>query len=87
MQQTRGDSDECNDAIRVGDKRGAGPSHQFHRGERLTADYKHRHYVVDDWRSHRLSAPPRGYHWVQAGGDYVLVAIATGIIVQLLLNN
>jgi Ni/Co efflux regulator RcnB len=29
---------------------------------------------------------PRGYHWVQAG-DYVLVAIATGIIVQLLLNN
>jgi Ni/Co efflux regulator RcnB len=43
--------------------------------------------VVDDWRAHHLSAPPRGYHWVQTGADYVLVAIATGIILQLLLNN
>jgi len=69
------------------DKRGAGPAHQFHRGERLPIEYHNRYYVVDDWRGHRLNAPPRGYHWVQAGGDYVLVAIATGIIVQLLLNN
>ncbi len=69
------------------DQRGAGPGYQLHRGERLPVEYRHRHYVVDDWRGHHLSAPPRGYHWVQAGGDYVLVAIATGIIVQLLLNN
>ena len=69
------------------DARGAGPNFQFHRGQRLPAEYHHRHYVIDDWRGHHLSAPPRGYHWVQAGGDYVLVAIATGIIVQLLLNN
>ena len=34
-----------------------------------------------------MSAPPRGYHWVQTGGDYVLAAIATGLIVQILLNN
>jgi len=69
------------------DERGAGPYHQLHRGERLPVEYRHRHYVVDDWRGHNLSAPPRGYHWVQTGGDYVLVAIATGIILQLLLNN
>jgi Ni/Co efflux regulator RcnB len=43
--------------------------------------------VVEDWRGHRLSAPPRGYHWVQTGADYVLVAIATGVILQLLLSN
>jgi Ni/Co efflux regulator RcnB len=43
--------------------------------------------VVDDWRGHHLSAPPRGYHWVQMGGDYVLVAIATGVILQPLLNH
>ena len=43
--------------------------------------------IVNDWRGHRLSAPPRGYHWVQTGGDYVRVAIATGIIVQILLNQ
>jgi Ni/Co efflux regulator RcnB len=67
--------------------RGAGPNHQFYRGERLPAEYRHRQYVVEDWRGHHLSAPPRGYHWVQTGGDYVLVAIATGIILQLFLNN
>ena len=33
------------------------------------------------------AAPPRGYHWVQNGPDYVLVAIATGIIAQILLNH
>lgn len=69
------------------DERGAGPDHAFHKGQRLPIEYRSRSYVVDDWRGHRLSAPPRGYHWVQTGGDYVLVAITTGIILQLLLNN
>ena len=69
------------------DERGAGPNHSFYRGARLPTEYRTRQYVVDDWRGHRLSAPPRGYHWVQTGGDYVLVAIATGIILQLLLSN
>lgn len=66
---------------------GAGPQHNFYRGDRLPGEYRHRNYVVNDWRGHRLSAPPRGYHWVQAGGDYVLVAIATGVILQILLNQ
>jgi Ni/Co efflux regulator RcnB len=69
------------------DERGAGPNHDFRRGERLPVYYRHSQYVVDDWRGYHLSAPPRGYHWIQTGGDYVLVAIATGVIVQLLLNN
>ena len=69
------------------DERGAGPNHDFRRGQRLPMEYRHRQYVVDDWRGHHLSAPPRGYHWVQTGGDYVLVAITTGVILQLLLNN
>src|SRR6185369_8182182 len=68
-------------------ERGAGPDHRFYRGDRLPMEYRGRSYVVNDWRGHRLSAPPRGYHWVQTGGDYVLVAIGTGIILQLLLNN
>jgi Ni/Co efflux regulator RcnB len=68
-------------------ERGAGPDHHYYRGDRLPVEYRGRSYVVEDWRGHRLSAPPRGYHWVQVGGDYVLVAIATGVILQLLLNN
>jgi Ni/Co efflux regulator RcnB len=69
------------------DERGAGPGHSFYRGQRLPAEYRHRQYVVEDWRGHNLSAPPRGYHWVQTGADYVLVAIATGVILNLLLSR
>jgi Ni/Co efflux regulator RcnB len=65
--------------------RGAGPSHAYRRGDRLPTYYRSRIYVVDDWRGHRLSSPPRGYHWVQSGGDYLLVAVATGVILQLIL--
>jgi Ni/Co efflux regulator RcnB len=67
--------------------RGAGPSHSWYRGDRLPPEYRGRYYVVDDWRGHHLSAPPRGYHWVQAGNDYVLAAIATGVIAAILLNQ
>ena len=72
---------------RAHDKRGAGPNNSWHRGDRMPAQYRSHQYVVDDWRGHRLSAPPRGYHWVQNGGDYILVAIATGVILQLLISN
>ncbi|MBP6405225.1 MAG: RcnB family protein [Ramlibacter sp.] len=67
--------------------RGAGPDHNYYRGGRMPPQYRTSEYVVSDWRGHHLSAPPRGYHWVQSGGDYVLVAIATGIILQLLLSQ
>lgn len=69
------------------DERGAGPNQSFHRGGRLPPEYRTRQYVVNDWRGHHLSAPPRGYHWVQNGSDYLLVAITTGVILQLLLSN
>ena len=67
--------------------RGAGPRHDMMRGQRISSEYRGNQYVVDDWRGHHLSAPPRGQHWVQTGGDYVLVAVATGIIAQVLLGN
>jgi Ni/Co efflux regulator RcnB len=67
--------------------RAAGPDRGWRRGDRLPAEYRHRQYVVDDWRGHHLRAPPRGYHWVQRGGDYILVAIASGVILELLLNH
>jgi Ni/Co efflux regulator RcnB len=69
------------------DERGAGPNHAFYRGQRLPPEYRKRQYVVNDWRDQHLNAPPRGYHWVRTGNDYVLAAIATGVILQLLLNN
>jgi Ni/Co efflux regulator RcnB len=70
-----------------GSNRGAGPEHAYYRGNRLPPQYRTYQYVVEDWRGHGLYTPPRGYHWVQTGGDYVLVAIATGIILELLLSR
>lgn len=69
------------------DERGAGPEHRWRRGEILPPQYRNNSYVVDNWRAHNLRQPPRGYEWVQSGGDYVLVGIATGLIVDLLLNQ
>jgi Ni/Co efflux regulator RcnB len=89
--QNRGRNDRNDYAPRVQDShngpRGAGPRHDMRKGNRLSSDYRGNQYVVNDWRGHRLSAPPRGTHWVQAGSDYVLVGIASGIIAQVLLNN
>ncbi|WP_426174325.1 RcnB family protein [Massilia sp. TWR1-2-2] len=35
-------------------------------GAYLAQEYRGSRYVVNDWRGRHLSAPPRGYHWVQA---------------------
>lgn len=66
---------------------GAGPDHNFYRGGRLPPQYRSHQYVVNDWRGHHLNAPPRGYQWVQTGADYVLVAIVSGVIAQILLSH
>lgn len=68
-------------------RRGAGPDHRWMQGGRVPPQYRTQHYVVNNWRGHHLQAPPRGYHWVQYGGDYMLVAIASGVIAQLVLGG
>lgn len=67
--------------------RGAGPDHNWHKGDRIPDSYRDKRYEVTDWRAHHLSAPPAGYHWVNVNGDFVLAAVATGVIADLLLNN
>lgn len=66
---------------------GAGPQHNWVQGSRVPPQYRSHHYVVNDWRAHGLRQPPRGKQWVQYGGDYLLVAIATGVISQLILGR
>ena len=60
---------------------------EWRRGGYLPHEYRNHQYVVDDWRGHRLSRPPRGYQWVQVGNDYVLAAVASGLIANLILNH
>lgn len=66
--------------------RGAGPNHNLYRGGKLPPAWRGKHYVVDDWRGHRLSRPSRGQRWVQAGSDYLLVSNSSGLIAQIVLR-
>ena len=68
-------------------ERGAGPNHSWHKGDRIPASYRDKRYEVSDWKAHNLRQPPSGYHWVNVNGDFVLAAVATGVIADLLLNN
>jgi Ni/Co efflux regulator RcnB len=52
---------------------------KWNRGQSLPAAYRGRNNYVD-WRAHHLRQPPGGYQWVQVDGQYVLVAVATGLI-------
>lgn len=61
--------------------RGAGPEQDLRIGQHLSRNYRNDSYYVNDWRSHRLLAPPAGYRWYQVGGDYVLVN-PSGVIAQ-----
>jgi Ni/Co efflux regulator RcnB len=71
------------DARRYADARGP----QLHRGDRLPVALRQHQDVVANWRGHHLAAPPAGYQWFQVGTDYVLAAIATGVIANLILGS
>ena len=60
---------------------------EFRRGGYIPRDFRNRQYVVNDYRAYHLSPPPRGQQWVQVGGDYVLIAVATGLIANIILHH
>jgi len=59
--------------------------HSYNRGERIERDDWSRGQPVD-YRAHHLRRPPRGYEWREVNGQYVLAAVATGVILSILLN-
>jgi Ni/Co efflux regulator RcnB len=60
----------------------------YKTGGRLPSNYRGNRYVVNDWRGNRLPPPRRGYHWVRSdNGDFVMVAITTGIIASIIAAN
>lgn len=50
----------------------------YRRGERLAPD--HRGTRVADYRKHHLNTPQRGHEWRRVDNNYVLIAVATGLI-------
>lgn len=65
-----------------------GGQRYYYVGDRLPYDDWRGMRVVNDWPVYSLSAPPYGYQWVQADtGEFLLVALATGLIASLLLSR
>ena len=64
------------------------PVHPHYRHTRWVRGHRYHGptYVVDNYGYYRLRPPPRGYHWVRADNDFLLVAITTGIILDLALR-
>jgi Ni/Co efflux regulator RcnB len=40
-----------------------------------------------DYRHYHLNEPPRGYEWREVDGNYVLAAVATGIIASVIVAS
>lgn len=79
--EARQDLREANrDLSRAQDRRAM---RRWRQGERLDRRYGG-YTVVNDWRARRLPAPRRGYHWVRSGDDYVLAAVAGGLIASVI---
>ena len=57
------------------------------RGDKLPPQYRTNQYVVSDWKNNNLRKPPRGYHWVRANNQYVLAALASGVISDVIMDT
>ncbi len=59
----------------------------WRRGDRLPQYYRD-YYRPVDYRAHHLAPPPRGAYWTRDDrGEYLLVGIATGVILGLALAH
>jgi Ni/Co efflux regulator RcnB len=63
-----------------------GASHQWRGGERMGHNDWNGSQVVD-YRQHHLRRPSRGYEWRESNGQFVLGAIATGLIASAIVDN
>ena len=60
----------------------------WHKGDRLPAVYLAPRYYITDYRALRLEPPRPGYRWVRVpDGRIVLVAIASGVIADILFGH
>lgn len=60
-----------------------GGGHSWHSGDRYNGS---RNYVRN-WNEYHLHRPPQGYEWVQDGSEFVLIAVATGVITDVILSS
>lgn len=60
----------------------------YKRGGHLPPQYRANRYYVSNWSAYHLRPPPSGYRWVRSdNSDFLLVAVATGIITDIVLSH
>jgi Ni/Co efflux regulator RcnB len=56
---------------------------EWHKGAKIQdEDWKRGEHI--DYRHQHLRAPPHGYEWRLVDGNYVLAAVATGVIASVI---
>jgi Ni/Co efflux regulator RcnB len=58
--------------------------HDWRRGGRIERRDWDRGERVNDYRRYHLSRPPRGYEWRRVDNNYVLAAVAGGLIASVI---
>jgi Ni/Co efflux regulator RcnB len=59
---------------------------EWHKGARISHDDWNRGEKID-YRHYHLNAPPHGYEWREVDGNYVLAAVATGVISSIIVAS
>ena len=64
-----------------------GPHHDWRKGGRIERGDWDRGARISDYRRYHLSRPPRGYEWRRVDDNYVLAAVAGGLIASVILAS
>jgi Ni/Co efflux regulator RcnB len=87
MTMQRHDNDRHDD-YRGGDDRHDNGRHRgWYKGGRIERNDWNRGERINDYGYYRLSRPPVGYEWRRVDDNYVLAAVAGGLIASVILAN
>ncbi|KRB60309.1 hypothetical protein ASE04_24885 [Rhizobium sp. Root708] len=60
--------------------------YKWSRGHRMSQAERRNMRDVRDYHRYRLSAPPRGYRWVQVNNDFLLIGSVNGVIANIVIR-
>ncbi|UAL09782.1 RcnB family protein [Caulobacter segnis] len=75
------------DQARAEDRHDRREYRRWAKGQRLEQRYRDNRYYVSDYRRYGLRQPPRGYRWQKVDNQYLLTAVATGLIASVIIAN
>jgi len=78
--------DNRND-YRGNDRRDNGRHRGWYKGGRIERNDWNRGERINDYRRYHLQRPRRGYEWRRVDDNYVLAAVAGGVIASVILAN